>query len=174
MRRAQSFAAITTLQAPYSLMDRRVEDAILPFAVERGIGVISYSPMKSGLLSGTMTRERIKNLPSDDHRADSQDFSEPRLSRNLAVAHFLCQLGARYGYSAGEMAIAWVLKNRDLTGAIVGARSAAQIAGIVSAVNIRSDPEDLKALDDFMARMRPGLIERGVNKARFIRRLVYR
>jgi aryl-alcohol dehydrogenase-like predicted oxidoreductase len=175
MRRAQSVAAIATLQAPYSLMDRRVEDAILPFAVERGIGVISYSPMKSGLLSGTMTRERIKNLPSDDHRADSQDFSEPRLSRNLAVAHFLCQLGARYGRSAGEMAIAWVLKNQDLTGAIVGARSAAQIAGIVSAVNIRFDPEDLKALDDFMARMRPGLIERGVNKARsFIRRLVYR
>ena len=166
MKRAQSVAVIATLQTPYSLLDRQVEDAILPFAIENRIGVISYSPMKSGLLSGTMTRKRIAGFPSDDHRGRSKDFSEPRLSRNLDLAKFLCQLGMRYDCSAGEVAIAWVLRNPAITGTIVGARSAAQIAGVVSAANIRLVPDDVKALDDFIAGIQPGLIQKTFEKAK--------
>jgi aryl-alcohol dehydrogenase-like predicted oxidoreductase len=175
MSRAQSVAAVATLQAPYSLLDRTVEHAILPFALEHRIGVLSYSPMKSGLLSGAMTRARIANLPNDDHRRKASDFSEPRLSRHLALAQFLRKLGTRYGCSAGEVAIAWVLTNPAVTGAIVGTRSAAQIITMVSAANIRLAPEDVRLLDEFVAGMRPGLLERAVHKAKsLVRRVVYR
>jgi aryl-alcohol dehydrogenase-like predicted oxidoreductase len=173
MQKIESIAPVETLQTPYSLIARQSETSTLQYAAARGIGVIAYSPMKSGLLSGTMTRERIANLPHDDFRRTAPEFSEPRLSRNLALVELLRELGTDYGCAAGEVAIAWVLNNPSITGAIVGTRSAAQVSGIISAADIRLRPEDVKALDDFLARTRPSLIGRVVQKAKaFIRQSI--
>jgi aryl-alcohol dehydrogenase-like predicted oxidoreductase len=175
MERIQSIAPLATLQTPYSLLARQGEASTLPYAAEHRIGVISYSPMSSGLLSGAMTRERIANLPGDDFRRAAPEFSEPRLSRNLALVERLREIGMGYRCSAGEVAIAWVLKNPAITGAIVGVRSAAQVAGIISAANIELALDDEKALNAFLTRMRPSLVEKVVHKAkRIVRRIVQR
>jgi aryl-alcohol dehydrogenase-like predicted oxidoreductase len=146
MRRAQVIAPITSLQPPYSLLHRDVEQEILPFCEREGIGVIVYSPLASGLLSGTMTRERAASFPEDDWRADNEAFREPRLSEALELADRLATVGARHGRSAGEAAIAWTLANPAVTGAIVGFRSADQVDGLAGAADLRLDDEDLRFL----------------------------
>src|SRR5580700_7263062 len=120
MRRAQNVAPITSLQPPYSLLFTDVETSTLPFALSRNIGVIVYSPMASGLLSGAMTRERIAGLPEDDWRKNSPDFNEPHLSDNLALVERLRAVARRRGVSPGAVATAWTLTNTAVTGAIVG------------------------------------------------------
>jgi aryl-alcohol dehydrogenase-like predicted oxidoreductase len=137
MKRAAAIAPITSLQPPYSLLHRDVEESILPYALENGIGVIVYSPMASGLLSGAMTRERIAKMPADDWRARSPNFREPLLSRNLRLACLLREIGARHGRTAGEVAIAWTLRHPAVTAAIVGVRSAGQVAGIAGAGDLQ-------------------------------------
>jgi aryl-alcohol dehydrogenase-like predicted oxidoreductase len=137
MARALAIAPITSLQPPYSLLARGVESAILPLASRRNIGVIVYSPMASGLLSGTMTRERVAALPADDWRRSNREFLEPQLSRNLRLAELLRDIGSRHGRTAGETAIAWTLQNPAVTGAIVGVRNRAQVAGVVGAARFR-------------------------------------
>ncbi len=137
MCRVQRIAPISSLQPPYSLLSRAVEGEILPFCQENGIGVIVYSPMASGLLTGTMTRQRIADFPADDWRRLNPNYREPRLTRNLAIAERLKQVGARHGRSAGEVAIAWTLRHPAVTGAIVGGRSAAQVSGIIGAGTFR-------------------------------------
>src|SRR5215468_81507 len=107
--RAWSIAPIASLQPPYSLLDRRIEKDVLPFCQEHSIGVIAYSPMKSGLLSGAMTRERAADLPKDDWRSRNPEFQEPRLSRNLQLVELLHQIGMRHSLSPGDVAIAWTL-----------------------------------------------------------------
>jgi len=146
MRRAQAIAPIASLQPPYSLLARDAEQEILPFCEREGIGVIVYSPLASGLLSGTMTRERAASFPEGDWRADSEAFREPRLSEALELAERLTTVGARYGRSAGEAAIAWTLANPPVTGAIVGFRSADQVDGLAGAAELRLDDEDLRFL----------------------------
>lgn len=133
LRRCQAVAPVTSLQPPYSLIHRDVEADILPFCRENGIGVIVYSPMASGLLTGAMTKERAANLPDDDWRKQSSDFNEPALSRNLALVEKLREIGGRHGRSPGEVAIAWTLLNPAVTGAIVGARNARQAEGVMRA-----------------------------------------
>jgi aryl-alcohol dehydrogenase-like predicted oxidoreductase len=115
------------------LLHREVEADVLPHCQSAGIGVIVYSPMASGLLTGAMTRERIANLPKDDWRKGHPDFTEPNLSRNLALVDRLQEVGRRRGRSAGEVAIAWTLRNPAVTGAIVGARNARQAEGVMHA-----------------------------------------
>ena len=137
MRRALNVAPITSLQPQYSLVARDVEPSILPFALNHRIGVIVYSPMGSGLLSGAMTRERISTLPDDDWRKRSANFQEPLLSRNLQLVETLRATGRRYGATPGEIAIAWTLQNRAITGAIVGVRSAQQARDIAGAGDIQ-------------------------------------
>jgi aryl-alcohol dehydrogenase-like predicted oxidoreductase len=122
MRRAQAIAPITSLQPPYSLLRRDYESEILPFCREHKIGVINYSPMVSGLLTGRMTAERIRNLPENDWRRRNQNFQEPKLSRNLELAALLGEIGGEHGVQAGVVAIAWTLRNPAITAAIVGAR----------------------------------------------------
>jgi aryl-alcohol dehydrogenase-like predicted oxidoreductase len=119
-----------------------VEDSILPFARANSIGVIVYSPMYSGLLSGGMTRERISSLPAEDWRLQNPNFREPLLSRNLRLVELLKEVGARHGRTAGEVAIAWTLDNPAVTGAIVGMRNPKQVAGVIGAASFRlSSPE---------------------------------
>jgi aryl-alcohol dehydrogenase-like predicted oxidoreductase len=149
MKRAQAIAPIETLQPPYSLIHRGIEAEILPFAAEHKIGVIAYSPMASGLLTGAMTRERIAGLPNDDWRRRSADFREPQISKNLKLVELLRDIGKRHGRSPGEVAIAWVLHDPAVTGAIVGARRAEQVRGVVGAADFRVSQEELEEIEAF-------------------------
>jgi len=142
MQRALDVAPIASLQPPYSLITTDVESSILPFALKRGLGVIVYSPMASGLLTGAMTRERIAALPEDDWRKHSPNFQEPLLSRNLRVVERLREVG-RYHATPGEIAIAWTLCNPAVTGAIIGVRSAQQANGIAGAADVRLSADDI-------------------------------
>lgn len=146
MRRALKIAPITSLQPPYSLLAREVEDEILPFAGKNNIGVIVYSPMYSGLLSGKMTRARISQLPADDWRRGNRNFQEPLLCHNLRLVELLREIGLRHGLTAGEVAIAWTLNNPYVTGAIVGVRSAEQVRGIVGSGTFRLGERELKEI----------------------------
>jgi aryl-alcohol dehydrogenase-like predicted oxidoreductase len=143
LRRIRQIAPVETLQPPYSLVDRAVEDEILPFAEREGMGVIAYSPMGSGLLSGTMTRERIAALPDDDWRKHDARFTEPALSRHLATVGRLETVAERLGTTAGAVAIAWTLANPAVDGAIVGFRRPEQVDPLVAAADLELEPEDL-------------------------------
>ena len=150
MQRAQSVAPITSLQPPYSLLFTDVETSTLPFALSHDIGVIVYSPMASGLLSGAMTRERIAGLPEDDWRKNSPNFQEPLLSRNLRLVEILRSIGQRQDATPGEVAIAWTLLNPSVTAAIVGVRSAQQVSGIAGAADVRLNADDLLKVEQVL------------------------
>jgi len=143
MKKCQAIAPVSSLQPPYSLINREYEKDILPFCLENNIGVIVYSPMASGLLTGTMTRERIAAMPSDDWRRNSNFFKEPALTQNLALAEKLKSIGKKHGRSAGEVAIAWTLRNPAVTAAIVGGRSAGQVDGISRAWELKLSGEEI-------------------------------
>ncbi|HUK24435.1 MAG TPA: aldo/keto reductase [Terriglobales bacterium] len=143
MKRAQAIAPITSLQPPYSLVTREVEKEILPYVRANHIGVIAYSPMSAGLLTGAMTRERVANFLPEDWRRNLPNFREPLLSRNLDLVEFLRELGRRHGRSPGEVAIAWVLAHPAVTGAIVGFRSVKQVHGIAAAASFRLSSSEM-------------------------------
>ncbi len=148
MRRAQRLAPITSLQPQYSLVATDVATEILPYVLSQQIGVIVYSPMGSGLLTGAMTRERIAAMPEDDWRKRNSNFQEPSLSRNLRLVERLRSVGQRHGASPGEVAIAWTLKNPAVTGAIVGVRSARQARGVVGAANLDLTQDEIAEIED--------------------------
>jgi aryl-alcohol dehydrogenase-like predicted oxidoreductase len=147
---AQKVAPVTSLQPPYNLINRKYEPEILPYCKENNIGVISYSPMSSGLLSGSFSKDRIANLPEDDWRSRSANFLEPKLSKNLELAEKLKEVGKKYKRNAGEIAIAWVLKNPAVTAAIVGARNKDQVDGVMHAGNITLTAPDIKELESIL------------------------
>lgn len=149
MERARRIAAITSLQPPYSAISPEVEDQTLPYCWQHGIGVIVYSPMKSGLLTGKMTRERVASFPADDHRRRAPAFQEPQLSRNLELAALMGKIAASHGRTPGEAAIAWTLRRPEVTGAIVGMRSAAQVEGVIGAMEFRLSPEEIEEIEAF-------------------------
>jgi aryl-alcohol dehydrogenase-like predicted oxidoreductase len=150
MERALRIAPITSLQPPYSMINRSVEREILPWAKEHGIGVINYSPMQSGLLTGAMTKERVAAMPEDDFRKRAKNFQEPYLSRNLQLAELLKQIGARHNVSAGVVAIAWTLHNPAITAAIVGGRSAKQVEGVLPAATFRLSEQEYAEIGRFL------------------------
>ncbi|HTP05322.1 MAG TPA: aldo/keto reductase [Nitrospirota bacterium] len=147
LKRAQAIARVTSLQPPYSLIRRGIEEDILPFCQREGIGVIVYAPMASGLLTGAMTRERAANLPPGDWRRRNPEFIEPNLSRNLTLVERLRAVGNRHGRSPGEVAIAWTLRNNLVTGAIVGARSEMQAEGVMCAADLRLSEDEIDELE---------------------------
>ena len=147
MERAQAIAPITSLQPRYSLVHPEVEPEILPFCEQEGLGVIVYSPMASGLLTGSMTRERISKLPDDDWRKDDPDFNEPSLSANLALVERLRAVGKRRGYAPGAVAVAWTLRHSAVTGAIVGARKPEQVDDVVAAAAVHFTQWDLTEIE---------------------------
>ncbi len=147
MDRVRSIAPITSLQPPYHLLRRDIESEILPYCQANGIGVIVYSPMASGLLSGKMTRERIASLPADDWRSRAPNFQEPALTRNLAVADKLEEIAARHGRTAGEAAIAWTLRHPAVTAAIVGIRRPDQVDGVVGAMDFRLTQAEIDEIE---------------------------
>lgn len=151
MERIMRVAPISTLQPPYSIIRPEIEAEILPFCQQHNIGTLIYSPMQSGLLTGAMSRERIRNLPEGDWRRNNPNFHEPRLSRNLALADLLKQIGEPHGRSGGEVAIAWTLHHPGVTGAIVGARHPHQINGIIGAMDFRLNDAEMAQITEFMA-----------------------
>ena len=150
MKRAQKIAPITSLQPPYSMLRRAVETEILPFAKAHGIGVINYSPMVSGLLTGKMTAARAAALPADDWRRKNAEFSEPNLTRNLRLVELLREIGNGHGVSPGVVAVAWTLHHPAITAAIVGGRSAKQAEEMALALRFRLSQEEYETVGKFL------------------------
>ena len=153
MQRAHAIAPVESLQPPYSMLRRAIETDILPFCLEQNIGVIAYSPMLSGMLSGAMTRERALNLPPDDWRRNNKEFQEPRLSYNLELVELLKKTGKKHGLSAGEVAVAWTLRHPAVTATIVGGRSAEQVEGTIGAAEMTFAQEEAREIETFIAAM---------------------
>jgi aryl-alcohol dehydrogenase-like predicted oxidoreductase len=151
MAKIQTVAPIASLQPPYSMLSPEIEAGPLPFCAANNIGVIVYSPMKSGLLTGAMTRERIAAMPDDDFRKRTINFQEPKLTRNLELVEVLRAIGAPHGRTPGEVAIAWTLRKPEVTGAIVGIRSAAQVDGVVGAAEFRLSASELEQISAALA-----------------------
>lgn len=151
MKRAAKIAPITSLQPPYSMLRRAIEQEVLPFVREHGIGVINYSPMVSGLLTGKMTAERVAALPDDDWRRRGVEFNEPRLSRNLQLVELLRSIGKPHGVEPGVVAVAWTLHNPAITAAIVGGRSGRQVEGVAPALHFRLTGEEYGRINSFLA-----------------------
>jgi len=151
LKRIAPIAPITSLQPPYSMLVRDTEEALLPYTRQNGIGVVVYSPMRNGLLSGGMTRERVAAFAEDDFRRRNPDFLEPALTRNLQIADQLKAIGKRHGRTAGEVAIAWTLRNPAVTGAIVGMRSPAQVNGVIGALDFRLSQPEIGEIESFLA-----------------------
>ncbi|WP_348267158.1 aldo/keto reductase [Edaphobacter paludis] len=150
LKRAIKIAPVTSLQPPYSLLNRNVEAEILPFAQQNNIGVINYSPMASGLLTGKMTRERIENMPQDDWRRKAPQFKEPKLSRNLKLVELLAAVGKTHDVEPGVVAVAWTLHHPAITAAIVGARRSDQIEGTIKAASFRLTEEEYQRITAFL------------------------
>jgi aryl-alcohol dehydrogenase-like predicted oxidoreductase len=151
MKRAQKIAPITSLQPPYSMLRRTIEAEILPFAEANKMGVINYSPMSSGLLTGAMTAARVAAFPDDDWRRRAAEFNEPRLSRNLRLVELLREIGSGHGVGPGVVAVAWTLRNPAITAAIVGGRSAQQVEGLAPALNFRLSEDEFGRINAFLA-----------------------
>ena len=151
MQQAEAIAPISSLQPPYSLIRPEVENEILPYCQEHNIGVIVYSPMYSGLLSGKMTAERIKNMPADDWRQRDSEFQMPRLEQNLKLVSTLAEIGKQHGVEPGVVAIAWTLRHPGVTGAIVGARRPSQVDGIFPSTTLRLSPQEIEQLNGMIS-----------------------
>ena len=151
MQRAQKIAPITSLQPAYSMLRRAIEEEVLPFTQANDIGVINYSPMVSGLLTGKMTAERVAAFPADDWRRRAVEFNEPRLSRNLKLVELLREIGDGHGVPPGVVAVAWALAHPAITAAIVGGRSALQVEGLAPALEFRLSTEEYTRINAFLA-----------------------
>ena len=147
LRQVQQIAPVETLQPQYSLIEREAERELLPFAQREGIGVIVYSPMGSGMLSGGMTRERAESLPEDDWRGRDERFIEPQLSRNLDLVEHLKAIAERYDTTPGAIAVAWTLRNPAVDGAIVGYRRPDQVDPILPAAGLELSDEDVAEIE---------------------------
>ena len=147
LRRIQGIAPVETLQPEFSLIERDVERKILPFAEREGIGVIVYSPMGSGMLTGAMSRERVESLPADDWRREDDRFREPQLTRNLALVDRLAGVAERHGVTPGAVAVAWTLRHPAVDGAIVGFRRPDQVDPILTGASLALTDEEILEIE---------------------------
>ena len=152
LRRVQVVHPVASLQPPYSMLARGAEAELLPYCATNGIGVVAYSPMQKGLLTGKVTPDRVSQLPADDHRRGDPEFQPPRLAANMELAEGLRRLAQGRGKTAAHLAIAWTLRRPEVTAAIVGARKPSQIEETVGAAGWKLSPEDLAAVDALLAR----------------------
>lgn len=151
MKRCQAIHPIASLQPPYSMLERGVEEELLEYCHKNGIGVVAYSPMASGLLTGKFTRERIAALPDDDWRRErGRHFQDPELGLNLNLVERLTTIANRNNRSVGQLAVAWVLRRPEVTSAIVGARNPQQIAEIAPAADWRLNDDELIQIEEWL------------------------
>jgi aryl-alcohol dehydrogenase-like predicted oxidoreductase len=155
MERIRGIHPIASLQPPYSMLRRDVEKELLGYCAANRIGVVAYSPMQNGLLAGRFTRERIAALPADDWRRGSPYFTEPALTPNLVVAEKLKLIAGRTGKTAGELAVAWVLRRPEVTAAIVGSRRPEQVGETIGAADWELAPQELAEIDGVLAPTAP-------------------
>jgi aryl-alcohol dehydrogenase-like predicted oxidoreductase len=148
LARVEAIARVTSVQPPYSAIRRDIETTLLPYCLSHNIGVVVYSPMQSGLLSGKMSRERLASLPTGDWRRRAKWFQEPILTQALNLVDILRDIGEHEGRSAAEIAVAWALHHPAVTGAIVGARRPEQVDGFIGAADVRLSDADLTRIDD--------------------------
>ena len=151
LKRIQSIHPVTSLQPPYSLLRREVEQEILPYCQENQIGVVAYSPMQAGLLTGKFSKERVENLPSNDWRKANPFFQPPQLERNLHVVDQLSPIAKELDISLSQLALAWVLRRRELTAAIAGARRPEQISETIQAGDIVLPPNTVQAIESILS-----------------------
>jgi aryl-alcohol dehydrogenase-like predicted oxidoreductase len=151
LRRAEKIAPVETLQPPYSLVNRSVAAEILPYCREQNIGVIVYSPMASGLLTGRMNQERVAQMNEKDWRKNNREYQGERLERNLKLANQLTRIGQEHGVSAGVVAVAWTLHNPAVTAAIVGSRHPDQISELAPAASFRLSDDEFRQIEQFVA-----------------------
>jgi aryl-alcohol dehydrogenase-like predicted oxidoreductase len=151
MERIKKIHPIASLQPPYSMLKRGIEAEILPYCAANNIGVIVYSPMQKGLLTGAVTRERVAQFAPDDHRRNDPQFQEPELSINLELVEKLREIAARYGKTPAQLAVAWVLRRPEVTSAIVGIRRPSQIEEIVPPADFDISQEDLELIEKLLA-----------------------
>jgi aryl-alcohol dehydrogenase-like predicted oxidoreductase len=151
LKRVQPIHPVASLQPPYSMLERGVEEELLPYCAANDIGVVAYSPMQAGLLTGKYTRERIAGLPDDDWRKGSSHFSEPAISATLALIERLRPIAERNGRTLAQLAIAWVLRRPEVTAAIVGARRPSQIEETAPAGDWVLSQEDTAEVDALLA-----------------------
>jgi aryl-alcohol dehydrogenase-like predicted oxidoreductase len=156
LARCAARGAVASLQPPFSLIRRKVAAAELPWCASHDVGVIAYSPMQSGLLTDRFSAERLAALPPGDYRHRGSEFTPPRFEANLALRDGLRPIAGRHGVSVGELAIAWVLAWPGVTGAIVGARSAAQVDGWIGAAFLRLTEADLVEIAEVVRRSGAG------------------
>jgi len=150
LKRVQLIAPVMSVQPPYSMLMRQIEDEILPFCQKNNIGVLPYSTMQNGLLTGRWTKERVAALPPTDWRVQmsSPAFQDPLFSRILDLVETLREIGDGHGRSPAEVAVAWALRHPAVTGAIVGARSADQVDGFVGAMEFRLSDEEIARIGE--------------------------
>jgi aryl-alcohol dehydrogenase-like predicted oxidoreductase len=147
IERCGKIAPVTSDQPPYSMLRRKIEASVLPYCEKNNVGIIVYSPMLSGMLTGGMTKERAESLPADDWRRNNPEFREPKLSKNLELVERLRAIGARYGTTPGAVAIAWTLRHPGVTGAIVGSRNAKQAEGVMKTGELKLTPQDFEEIE---------------------------
>jgi len=152
LERVRRIHPVASVQPPYSLIRRDVEDELLGYCRDNNMGVVCYSPMQKGLLTGKFSARRVDNLPLDDHRRRDQNFLEPRLSANLNLVEGLRPIAQRNGLTLAQLAIAWVLRRRDVTAAIVGARRPGQITETISAADGKLGAQDLAQIKRLLER----------------------
>jgi len=158
LKRIHPIHPVASIQPPYSILVRDIEHELLSFCEENNIGVIAYSPMQKGLLTGTFTSERMQNLPEDDHRRRDPMFQEPELSNNLAFVEKLYSIAEKKGKTVAQLAISWVLRRPEVTAAIVGARHPFQIEETVVAGELMLSKEDIVAIDILLDERKKSLI----------------
>jgi aryl-alcohol dehydrogenase-like predicted oxidoreductase len=158
LKRIQPIHPVASLQPPYSMIERGAEDSgLLDYCREHNIGVVAYSPMQKGLLTGKFNKQRVQELPAEDHRRNDPNFQEPRLTANLDLVKKLTILAKMHGKTPAQIAIAWVLRRPELTAAIVGARRPSQVEETVLAGDLELSPEDINAIDGLLVKYRKAL-----------------
>ena len=150
LKRIQPIHPIASLQPPYSMLDRGVEEGLLDYCKKNNIGVICYSPMHRGLLTGKFSKERVANLPNDDHRRKNIQFQEPQLSVNLQLVEALRPIAEKNNITLAQLALAWVLRKKEVTAAIVGARSQSQIQETAASGNVKLAEDDIKTIEKLL------------------------
>ncbi len=151
LKRISKVAPVASLQPPYSMIRRDVEEELLGYCAKEKIGVIAYSPMQRGILTGKFSRERVAALPADDHRKRSVEYQEPQFSINLELVEKLKPIAERNGRTLAQLAIAWVLRREEVTAAIVGARRPSQIVETAAAGDWILSQEDIDEIEKLLA-----------------------
>ena len=151
IKRIQKIHPVASLQPPYSMLHREVEDELLSYCGQNNIGVIVYSPMQRGLLAGKFNPERLANLPEGDHRKTNPDFQQPQFGATLELVEQLKKIAERHAGTPSQLVISWVLRRSEVTAAIVGARKPAQITETAAASDYILSPEDIEEIEKLLA-----------------------